>query len=448
MKQMVIFLTTGLFCLLLLGCGGEVTAVSTPTSLAQLPTETASHTPSPTPTETATPEPTASQTRHATPTKVPTYTPRPTNTSTPTATPTPDHFAFPAWVTDPSVNVLLLGNFERIDKFVVTLLNAQTSEHFDFIVNDSVRPSWVWHDNELYLQIYHPWSTARANRDAFQELINLTTGEISTPPLSPLPGALAESPDGHFLAQIVSENKPPIAAIIETETGNSIELHDPFNGRYGSYARAIWSQNSEYLALQRVQFYEDMLADYGLTIYTSGGDIFRQYDGLYFLQWSPVSSSQLLYWDSKNDSFLPCVLNIFDNSSTCYETIIMWASAQDVKVAGYVWSPDGTKISFVHWNDQSKNNGLCFVELSSEQIRCLVQPTDLTLDYQAFPINHFWSPDGEQVALFINPQGLSSDDGAFTSVLIVDKDGRDFYIFDEVLIPSLTTEIWRPPINP
>ena len=446
MKQMLIFLTTGLFCLLLLGCGGEVTAVSTPTSLAQLPTETA--TPSPKPTDTATPAPTAPQARQATPTKVATYTPRPTSTSNPTATTAPDHYMFPAWVTDPSINVLLLGILERSNKYVVTLLNAQTAEYFEFTVNQFVTPAWIKQDNELYLQIYHPRSTGLVNRDAYQELINLTTGEVSTPPLSSLPGTLVKSPDGRYFAQIISEIKPPTAAIVTTETQDSVELQDPFNGRYSSYARAIWSQNSAYLALQRVQFYEDLPYNYGLTIYASNGEIFRQYDDLYFLQWSPVSSSQFLYWDSKNDTFLPCVLDIFDNSSICYETIATWASTQNVNVAGYVWSPDGTKISFVHWNNQSQNNGLCFIELASEQIRCLVQPSDLTLDYQAFPINHFWSPDGEQIALFINPQGLSSDDGSFTSVVVIDKDGGDFSVFDEVSIPSLTTEIWRPLINP
>lgn len=84
MKQTVIFLTTGLFCLLLLGCGGEVTAVSTPTPLAQLPTEIPSHTPSPSPTDTTTPAPTATQTTQIIPTITPTQTPKPTNTATAT----------------------------------------------------------------------------------------------------------------------------------------------------------------------------------------------------------------------------------------------------------------------------------------------------------------------------------------------------------------------------
>lgn len=83
MKQILIFLTTGLFCLLLLGCGGEVTAVSTPTPLAQLPIEAA--TPSPSPTDIATPVPTATQTKQIIPTTTPTQTPKPTNTATATA---------------------------------------------------------------------------------------------------------------------------------------------------------------------------------------------------------------------------------------------------------------------------------------------------------------------------------------------------------------------------
>lgn len=89
MKQTLIFLATGLFCLLLLGCGG-VTAVSTPTSLAQLPTETSSHTPSPSPTDTATAAPTATQTRQIILTRIPTYTPMPTSTAPPTPLPKPD----------------------------------------------------------------------------------------------------------------------------------------------------------------------------------------------------------------------------------------------------------------------------------------------------------------------------------------------------------------------
>ncbi len=89
MRQLAVFLMISLFCLLLLGCGGD-TAVSTPTHLAQLPTETASHTPSPSPTNTATPAPTATQTRQTILTRIPTYTPMPTTTAMPTPLPKPD----------------------------------------------------------------------------------------------------------------------------------------------------------------------------------------------------------------------------------------------------------------------------------------------------------------------------------------------------------------------
>lgn len=89
MKQTAIFITISLFCLLLLGCGQD-TAVATLTPLAQLPTETASHTPSPKPTDTATPAPTATQTRQIILTRIPTYTPMPTSTAAPTPLPKPD----------------------------------------------------------------------------------------------------------------------------------------------------------------------------------------------------------------------------------------------------------------------------------------------------------------------------------------------------------------------
>jgi hypothetical protein len=439
MKQMLIFWVTGLFCLLLLGCGGD-TAVSTPTPLAQLPTETASHTPSPSSTETTTPAPTA------------TVTTTPTHTPSPTATPV--KYEIPTWVADPNTNVILLESFlsSDIDTVTVSLFNAATGERFDLLTSEEFSHSrWVQQNGQLFISLNYPKSEGAITRDAYQALINIATGELTTPMSDTLPGQKVESPNGRYLARlvVVPGTRIFIITILDRETGEEVELTDPFEGSYGSGTEAKWSADSAYLAVNRYSFPErEVPPEYGLTIYLPTGEIFRQYEGLpTIMQWAPNASSQMLFWREDSDNRTPCILNVIEDSTECLETVAEWTRQQNVRVGFFSWSFDGTKVGFSHWNTETTNNGLCFINLLDEAIQCPVASNELQLEYPVYPYFHYGSPEGQYIALITNPGNPSGGvDPYFTWLTVDNSDGTNFRALDRVFIPSLSDEIWRPPI--
>ncbi|MCB9007517.1 MAG: hypothetical protein H6656_09185 [Ardenticatenaceae bacterium] len=205
MKQMLIFLTTGLFCLLLLGCGGN-TAVSTTTSLAQQPIETASQTPSPSPTDTATPAPT---TLPAT---------SPAITYTPAATSTPDHVDFPTWVSDPDTNVLLLSttNLEtRSDYDGPYLINVQTGAEFSVPIQGG-NPSWEQDESGVQLKFSYQEERSMLAYEMLRPVvtIDLATGLVSYDEIvrntleEDLDTKTYPSPDGRFTITILQTEIP------------------------------------------------------------------------------------------------------------------------------------------------------------------------------------------------------------------------------------------------
>lgn len=442
MKQTALFITISLFCLLLLGCEGEVTAVSTTTSLAQQPIETASHTPSPSPTDTATPAPTATQIATLTATL------HPTATYTPTAV----HYEIPPWVADPNTDVILLESLLSSNVITVALFNASTGERFDLLAtNDYYQPSWKWQNGELFISIIHPRVFDEAPWAAYQELINIATGEaiILTP--DSLPGAKVESPNGRYLTQLIRvPGNEDTVITLDRETGEEFLLVDPFDNRYGSSTQAKWSPDNEYLAVNRVSHLDSGPSEYGMAIYLPTGEIFRQYEGLTTtIQWAPNSSAQMLYWKGEGVERTPCILDVIGDATRCLDTVAEWARQQNVKVGFLSWSSDGTKISFSHWNKETGNNGLCFIKLSDEDIQCLITSDELQLEYLVFPYAHYWSPDGKYVALVTNPANPEDAiDPYFTWLVVVNSDGTNFRVFDRVLRPFSSGEIWRPLINP
>ncbi len=441
MKQTAVFLLTGLFCLLLLGCGGD-TAVSTPIPLAQLATETASHTPSPSPTETTTPAPTVTQTT------------TPTDTPNPTVTATPIKYEIPTWVADPNTNVILLESFlsSNIDTVTVSLFNATTGERFDLLTSEEFSYlRWVQQNGQLFISLNYLQSKGAINRDAYQELINITTGDLTTPISDTLPGLKVESPNGRYLTRIIKvPGASDFVITLDRETGEEIELADPFENRYRSNTQAKWSPDSKYLAVNRVSHPDSGPYEYGLTIYLPTGEIFRQYEGLpTIIQWAPNSSAQILYWRGEGENRTPCILAVIEDSTRCLDRVIEWTRQQNVKFGFFSWSFDGTKVGFSHWNTGTANNGLCFISLLDEDIQCPVVSEDLQLEYPVYPYFHYGSPDGQYVALVTN--SANPEDAIepyFTWLTVVNSDGTNFRAFDRVFRPSFSDEIWRPPINP
>lgn len=438
MKHILSFLITGLFGLLLLGCGQD-TAVSTPTSIAQLPTAIATQTPQPNPTITSTLFPTVSPTKQVTPTKLPTNTPIPLNTATPIRTPTPDRYIFPSWVTDPTANVFFVAKqTERGSKFVVTLFNAQTAEYFDIPFNEGVSPSWVWQDGELYIRIYHPRSTSRVNQDAYQELIDLTTGEITTPPLNSLHGIVTESPDGRFLVNVLETvDSLPLLTLVNLESGKETELLDPFSGLFLDRIEAEWSPIANLVAVERVRYIEDEMARYGLrpesafAVYDMDGTIINQLQdiGQRGFSWSSTEPIRLLFpAPYMLGSQAPCIFDIDSENYTCLSEISAWGDEEDVEFGLFQWSPDGNKVSFAYWD--SIGGGLCYLELANSSITCPVTWDDLQIEEYlnrfstgggayVFVTKYEWSPDSNFIALYINPAPPTGDDLTMQTVTVI-----------------------------
>ncbi|MBX3055664.1 MAG: hypothetical protein KF770_04250 [Anaerolineae bacterium] len=174
--------------------------------------------------------------------------PRPTNTPqptlTPVPTPTPVYYSIPPWVLDPAVNVLLLHTSDvRGRENAVTVFIAQTGERFDIPVAEYVHPTWIEHEDGLYIHIEYLTSYDDPFRSV--EELDLITGELKRLEMPRVftPGVRSiSSPDGRYLIRIVEDNNAPtVATLINVETGEEIELTDPFNNEFADGIDVTWS---------------------------------------------------------------------------------------------------------------------------------------------------------------------------------------------------------------
>ena len=126
-----------LFMVMTSACGGNAAAAPTP-SPSPTPTTAIAKTPTLIAHASVTLPPTASPTQRPTP--IPTTTPNPTATLA--FTPTPPTPEFPACISDPATNVLLL---ESYDLPQLILINADTGERYEIDIDDTDnRPGWLW----------------------------------------------------------------------------------------------------------------------------------------------------------------------------------------------------------------------------------------------------------------------------------------------------------------
>jgi hypothetical protein len=128
------------------------------------------------------------------------------------------------------------------------------------------------------------------------------------------------------------------------------------------------------------------------------------------------------------------------------ETIAEWAENQNVWLYNFIWSPDSSKISFLHASQEEwmNNNGVCYIELTTKEILCPVIPDNLQPEEKKYPRAHFWSPDGRYLALFFDKYGYSDVRGDL-GVAIVTGDGQNFQILGRVFSWPYSNP-WRPPI--
>ncbi|MBK8932640.1 MAG: hypothetical protein IPM76_10070 [Chloroflexi bacterium] len=401
----------------------ELASVSTEAVLPAA-TMTAMQEPSVTPTQLPTNTATAiNTTPHTTPSSTatqpvaPTATPKQTSLIEPTSVPVPSATAvsldLPGWITEPSANILLLGN-PKIQ--ALSIFNVDTGEQHDIHMSENnLDPNWRW---------------------VFKSLD--TSGDTL-------------SPDGRYAVHTVSQGeKAGLATITDYETGIETELVNPFlhyqrlNEEFTEWAYAsYWSPDGAFVSVLYDKHYYSDNYDRNLVIYTPSGEIFRQYanaDTSWTNPWSPVLPYKILY--TGNSYVPPCILDVIENKSTCLEVIDEWVKSQKVSPFHYIWSPDGNRISFVYGN--SELTGLCYYELATNTLVCPVSNDDLWLDKQLFARIQFWSPDGKYLVLFFDKLGIMDVVGA-QKVAVFNVDSQSFQILEgEYLWPS--GDPWRPSI--
>ncbi|MCL4262123.1 MAG: hypothetical protein KJ069_02865 [Anaerolineae bacterium] len=422
-----------------------VTETGMGTAVAQ-PPSTAT-TISPTIPDTATPDPSQTtdlQIIERTPsTPVSTNTPRPT--FTPSPTPTPAVFDLPEWVADPAVNVLLLGSYH--DNETITLFNADTGEQFEIHVETSdLSPQWLWQEGNYFLSPTSP--------RIGQDVIDIETGEVVK--LADVNEDVwsALSPDGRYIAHIIEKDeRTDVITIKDQETGVEKELYNPFQDSSGDYwqsGQPHWSPDGALLAVvyDKRDYYDN--SDYDLAIYMPSGELFRQFGNMrtfWYAPWSPVLPYRMLVTDGQSYiSRQPCILDVIENKQNCIETIAERVDNQNVWPTNYIWSPDGSKISFIHFarEERVNINGVCYIELATEEIFCPITPDDLQLEEQINPRLHFWSPNGRHLILFLDRHGMVDVSSPLAGAL-VNSDGQNFQIIGrDFSLPY--TNPWRPSI--
>jgi hypothetical protein len=413
-------------------------------------TATVTQRPEATPTSIQTPTtevvlPSLTPTIQASATVLPSRTPRPSSTPTPTPTPI-THYALPAWVDDPDVPVLLAEavSEENDRDTAISLFNVLTGERWD-ILSNPYHASFAWKQSngELFIWLGYPSSTAADAPGPLRVHISVPDGKINQ--VSPaVPGTLSH--DGRSLVRSLSPGQTALFTPYESglETEDGILLADPFNGRYIDSASVSWSPDDAYFSILRVDFPADQGGEYlyGLAIFTASGQLFRAYDGVRGQEWAPVGPPRILHSvNSAEGHQIPCLTNVVNDENRCFYNLKNWLPEPAVDIYQFRWSPDSSRISFLTYDPPA----LCYLELATEQVNCLVNAADFVMnDVQFYPVGHRWSEDGRYLSIFMNPNGPRSDDATNNFLAVVTAEGQDFRILGQTLSVSQTVQLWRP----
>lgn len=443
MKQLRII---ALFWLLLSACSAAETKVVSIQAPQSFVTKTFAPTKEAAPSEV--PFTTPVLTPAFTPTKpvVATETPTPREiiqvTLTPTLTEIPNQIKLPEWIVEPLANILLLGVAETDS---IYLYNVDNHEQYaaSIEIND-FDPRWQWQEQDgLYL--LNPRGIV-----IHQKVLNVLTGEFIKPPET---NKDVMSPDGRYSVQMIKkEDSPELFSIVDNELGTVTKLHNPYheyvtrNEDFVEYADAYWSPDGKLIAVwYKKHYYSDNMDDH-LVIYTPVGEIFRQQSNLDTMWGNPWNSNlpyRILYIDGHR--FVPpCIFEVTENNRFCLEFLREWAINQGVVLLNYDWSPDGGKISFVYYNSEKPETGLCYYDLITEDIVCPIMTNDLKLNKQMYARKAYWSPDSKYMALIFDDIGIADVIG-YANIAIVDVENQSFQILEGDYIWPFSNP-WRPPL--
>jgi hypothetical protein len=256
------------------------------------------------------------------------------------------------------------------------------------------------------------------------------------------------SPNGRYQAKILLENGEVHITVLDQDSNSTTNLINPFldhttrDEDFNEYAVAHWSPDSEFLSVQYEKHYYSDNYDRNLVIYKPTGEIFRQYtkmDAGWRDPWSPTAPYKIL----STNRAIPCILNVIENEKTCLEEIGEWRVSENTLPFHYVLSPDGNQLSFIHNNSDMPKTGLCYIELTTHDIKCFITPDELHNDQQLFSTVQYWSPDGNYIVVFFDKFGAYSDVfGESNKVAVVNIDGNNLQLLEGEYKPPMGNP-WR-----
>jgi hypothetical protein len=355
------------------------------------------------------------------------------NQGTPTITAHLDEYDIPDWVLDTSASVLLVG---KHSPELITLFNVDTYELYEFI-SPFLNPNPVWRveNNQLLLSDANNAIDVRTNE--------LQSVEEQNPDIV--------SPNGRYIAYVDKlDTDVEEVVVTNAESNESVRLFNPFlptkDMDFYESVQVHWSPNSDFISVRYYKRYDDDSGEHNLVIYTSEGQIFRQYArrDIPWLNdpWNSTQPYKVLYLNDSN-AWLPCILDIANDIDSCLDSVYAWAKEENVSLRNFVWSPNGTKISFVYGGGAGKT-GFCYFDLVTNNQTCPVNEKYLFWDRQYFSRFHYWSSNDRYVALFVDDIGFMDVVGSI-KIVVFDIETEEIHPLEgEYYWPK--GDPWRPSV--
>ena len=408
-------------CTVLSACGGTAPAPTQTVTAAPQPTKTVTH-PAPTLPQVLTLTPSLSALPSQTWTPPPTTTPLPL----PSATATLDPLLalhFPAWVSDPQTDVLLLHSTppsDQVQASATALVNASTGERFNlpeldvngsfnryFWTPDGKHLGMVTASKILLFNLGDSSLTSyaiEANMTRFLNngadsiplyLVNSNTVDAPDFVLIDRMGML--SFDGKYL--LVDDHTADgkyAPYVVDLATGDKIQVVDPASPLFAD--GFTWSPAAPYLAVtysnKQLGLYNTAL-DGSIPTFTLGVyDIVGQKSianlpDISYPEWSPDGTKLLAGG---------CIYDWKAGLSDCLDQI---RANHRGSFYNLHWSPHQTAIGYViNQAVSGKEQGkICYLTLEDNQENCLLQEFISTDHPYRVPINFEWAPGGKFISL-------------------------------------------------
>jgi WD40 repeat protein len=469
MEKAKLILLIGIYLTILLGCSKAPSLNTTSTMITPAVTRTnIPFTPSITPTPIQT-SLAAQSTSAAFLAKVkPESAPTSTGTPPPTLKEKLSEIYFPAWVSDPAANVLMLpiGSWEE-GYTHLSLVNAETSEFFDlpklnilayFWMPDGKSLGMVDSDgNQILLLDLQSGESTPLRIDSVTEKYTNFESFYETPQQLNAFWA-SDTANGFFLFQMHQSVGPNGQYLVEESSDNHTMVTNLSSGEQQivtpdeAYFDLFEDWNPaqpDQLAIQQSDVEMGMLYSF----YTPPGlrikivnvktgrstnfikDVFGAYPGM----WSPDGRQLLYYQKMPTDVGLgkgnpPCLFDLINETSRCFNQLVALDGAGG-DLESYTWSPTGKYLSYFY------NGGLCLFNLSDEKDACFLQK----LDHEEEVIRYQWSPDERYIVFQYDESCPACDFSTQPKIGILDLRSGSYEYISDMIAEQLGA--WRPPIQ-